>query len=162
MSWRLFSQIAFDTLWGWIYNKIVVRGTEFIRGGEMPARFNFSSEESHKKAHYQKLLGELKALIEQTEAEDLDLSERGHLLTCSECGAYEDVTPAEDFVVYDTNDTLLSYKEFIIIDGKQRIFEKKKPFQAVTTYTFICPSCGAYQSAIIREKYEEDIGAQQE
>jgi hypothetical protein len=117
----------------------------------MPARYNYSPDESLKKENYLRLLNELKFMIEQSQASDLNLSERGHLLTCSDCGTYEDITEDETLVVYDQDDEVLPYTEFILIDGKERIFEKKKPTQLLTTYTFM------YQSAIIREKLEEDL-----
>jgi len=123
----------------------------------MEARNNYSSDDSVKKEHYQRLLSELKAMIEQYEAKDLNLDERGHLLTCADCGAYEDIDENEDLVVYDTEEELLPYPEFILIDAKQRVFEKKTPIQHLTTYTFICPSCGMYQTSIIREKFEEEL-----
>jgi len=127
----------------------------------MAARFNHPADESSKKEHYQRLLNELKSMIEQTESRPINLDERGHLLTCSECGAFEDVTDAEEFVVLSREEEPLPYTEFIMIDGKERIFEKKKPHQCLTTYTFICPACGAYQTAIIREKLEEDVGVEE-
>ncbi len=125
----------------------------------MAARHNHFSDESLKKEQYQRLLSELKAMIEEGEATDVDLCDREHLLTCSECGTYEDVTADETVVVYDRDEEILPYTGFIIIDGKQRVFEKKKPIQYLTTYTFICPACGMYQTTIIREKFEEDVGA---
>lgn len=115
------------------------------------------SDNPSKKQQYQHLLNELRAMIEEAPATDLDLSGRTHLLTCSECGAFEDITEAEDLVVYDQEEEILPYAEFIMIDGKQRIFEKKKPVQHLTTYTFICPACGLYQTTIIREKFGEEF-----
>lgn len=123
----------------------------------MTARRNNFSDDSLKKEQYQRLLSELRAMIEEGQATDVDLAERAHLLTCSDCGAYEDVTADETLVVYNQTDEILSYSEFIVIDGKQRVFEKKKPVQYLTTYTFICPACGMYQTTIIREKFEEDF-----
>ncbi len=123
----------------------------------MAFRQDLPANDPTKKEHYQRLLNELRAMIEETQAVELDLSERAHLLTCSDCGAYEDVTEDDTLVVYDQEETALDYPEFIVIDGKQRVFEKKKPIQYLTTYTFICPACGMYQTAIIREKFEEDL-----
>lgn len=122
----------------------------------MALRFQHPSDDSSKQQQYQRLLQELKTMIEETQAEDLDLSERPHLLACSDCGAYEDVTAADDVMVYNREEEPLSDRQFLIIDGKQRIFDKRPPIQQITTYTFICPVCGMYQSAIIREKFPEE------
>lgn len=116
--------------------------------------------DSPKKEQYRRLLSELKSMIEQTEATELNLDERRHLLTCSDCEAYEDIDEGDELVVYGQDEELLPFTEFILIEGKQRIFEKKKPLQYLTTYTFICPACGVYQSAIIREKSEELLDAE--
>jgi hypothetical protein len=122
----------------------------------MTPRFHQPSEDSSKRQQYQRLLQELKTMIEETQAQDLDLSDRPHLLTCSGCGAYEDVTAAEDLVVYSQDGEPLPYPDFLLIDGKQRILDKRQPIQHLTTYTFICPACGMYQSAIIREKFTDE------
>ena len=126
----------------------------------MAQRFQQPTNDPSKKQHYQRLLNELRAMIEEAPGIDLKLDDRSHLLTCSDCGAFEDVTEAEDFVVYDQDEEVLPYPEFIIIDGKQRIFEKRKPIQHLTTYTFICPACGMYQTTIIREKFDEELGVE--
>jgi hypothetical protein len=123
----------------------------------MAARYPQSPDDASQKKQYQRLLNELRAMIEATPAVTLDLSQREHLLSCSDCGAFEDLTEAEDLVVYDEGEEPLPYPEFLIIDGKQRVFEQKKPIQHLTTYTFICPACGMYQTTIIREKFDEQI-----
>ena len=122
----------------------------------MTLRHNYSSDDSVKKEQYQRLLSELRSMIEEAQAVEVDLSERAHLLTCSDCGAYEDISPDEELLVYNQEEEALPYSEFIVIDGKQRVFEKKDPIQYLTSYQFICPACGMYQTAIIREKLEGD------
>jgi hypothetical protein len=124
----------------------------------MTPRPNYPADDSMKKEQYQRLLNELKTMIEQSQAAEVNLSERAHLLTCSDCGAYEDINEDEQLLVYDQEEEITLHSEFIIIDGKQRIYEKKQQHQYLTTYTFICPVCGVYQTAIIREKFDEEAG----
>jgi len=105
---------------------------------------------------YQELISALKALIEDAKAKGVDLFERIDDMQCNACGAYEDVTEEGQRVVYNEFEEKTEYDSFIIIDAKERTFQKGATCHCLVTYTYICPVCGLYQAAIMQDEVEED------
>ena len=119
-------------------------------------RFDFS-EESSKREQLQRLLNELRSMIDDPQAEEVDIAEREHLLSCAECAAYEDLTESDELVFYGEDGEIRPDTSFMLIDAKGRLCTTEKMSHYLTSYTFICPLCGLYQTAIIREQFEEEL-----
>ena len=114
-----------------------------------PNRHNdpFESEE------YKKLVADLKGIIEDAKAKGIDLTQRMDVLSCAACDAYEEITTRGDRLVVDPAHCLAAHQQFLIVDSIQKTFQRKKIRYFKTTYTFICSSCGAYQSAVVRDRF---------
>jgi hypothetical protein len=108
----------------------------------------FESEE------YKKLVADLKVIIDDARAKGIDLTQRMDVLTCSTCDAYEEITSRGDRIVVDPMHRTVAYQQFVIVDSQQKTFQRKKIRYFKTTYTFICSSCGAYQNAVIRDRFD--------
>jgi hypothetical protein len=122
----------------------------------MPFSEKPSQRNLFKKEQYKKLLHELKALIEDTHAQDVDLFDRKDLLSCFGCGAYEEMDSSRERRVYGTDDEVSEHEAFIIIEGKERVYANNKKAYRLITYTFICSACGLYQTAILRKPCKEE------
>lgn len=103
---------------------------------------------------YQKLLADLKGIIEDAKAKGVELFRRDDLLTCSDCGAYENVEFSGQWRVYDKEERPTNYEEFILIDKKERTYNKNKVCYFKMTYSFICSVCGARQTEVVRDWFD--------
>jgi hypothetical protein len=114
-----------------------------------PNRHNdpFESEE------YKKLVSDLKGIIDDAKAKGIDLTQRMDVLSCGACDAYEEITTRGDRLVVDPTHCTAAHQQFLIVDSAQKTFQRKKIRYFKTTYTFICSSCGAYQSAVVRDRF---------
>ena len=104
---------------------------------------------------YRKLVENLRKIIDDAAGQGVDLRKRDDTLTCRACGAYENVLFSGQWVVCDRGDNVISDKEFIIIDRKERSTHRKKMTYYKSTYEFICPICGAQQVEIVRESFDD-------
>jgi hypothetical protein len=107
----------------------------------------FESEE------YKKLVADLKGIIDDARSKGIDLTQRMDVLTCGTCDAYEEITTRGDRLVVDPAHRSAAHQQFVIIDSTQKTFQRKKIRYFKTTYTFICSACGAYQSAVVRDRF---------
>jgi hypothetical protein len=103
---------------------------------------------------YQQLLNTLKALIEDSDAKTVDLSLRDEL-SCGGCGAYEDFSLTGQKKVFDEEENPTEHEMFILIDAKQRNYHRGKRNHTLITYTFLCPLCGLYQTAIVQDEWDD-------
>jgi hypothetical protein len=107
----------------------------------------FESEE------YKKLVADLRVIIDDAKSKGIDLTQRMDVLTCSTCDAYEEITARGDRIVVDPMHRTAAYQQFLIVDSAQKTLQRKKIRYFKTTYTFICSSCGAYQTAVVRDRF---------
>ncbi|MCD4779902.1 MAG: hypothetical protein K8S27_05050 [Candidatus Omnitrophica bacterium] len=103
---------------------------------------------------FQKLLRNLKAIIEEAKKKGVELDKRYDLLSCDCCGGFEDIEDDDNIKVFDDEDYVISEDPFIIIDRKEATYRREKSFCIKTTYTYICTACGAYQTQSIREQFD--------
>jgi len=93
---------------------------------------------------YQALLADIKGLIEDAKAKGVPLFERDDLLTCRNCGAYEDVLCNDDKPrrVY-LKSGVETDREFIVIDSKSAQEKKERGFTSpcpiVSSAVFAAP-----------------------
>ncbi len=118
----------------------------------MSTQRNNQDEPSESK-EYRKLVADLKGIIDEAKAKGIDLTQRMDALMCTTCGAYEEVTTQGHRLVVDINQQTASKQQFLIIDCTQKSFQRKQVRYFRTTYTFICSACGAYQNAVIRDRF---------
>ena len=111
---------------------------------------------STKTEAYQKLVSDLRTIIEDAKAKGVDFNQRDDILRCAGCGAYEDIEAkgGGKIKVFDKDRHLVSKQPFIIIDDKKRCYHRKKFFYSKATYLFICTVCGMQQTQIVRDKFE--------
>lgn len=102
---------------------------------------------------YRKLVADLKCIIEDARSKGIDLTQRMDTLMCATCGAYEELTTRGHWLVVDPVKLTASLQQFLIIDFQQKSFERKQVRYFKTTYTFICPACGIYQNAVVRDRF---------
>lgn len=107
----------------------------------------FESEE------YKKLVADLKGIIIDAKSRGIDLTQRVDTLECSSCDAYEEITTRGHRVVIDPEGQNAMHQQFLIIDSLQKSTLRKKVRYFKTTYTFICSACGAYQNAVVRDRF---------
>jgi len=117
---------------------------------------NNSREGLSKEEQYRRLVNDLKAIIEDAKSKGIDLLERVDYLQCGSCRAYEDIAPEGYRAVYERDAEITEYEVFIIVDAKERTYQRGNTCHCLTTYTYICPVCGLYQTAIVQNKFEED------
>jgi len=121
---------------------------------------SFERKDQHenlsKEEQYQRLINDLKSIIEDAKAKGIDLFERIDDLQCNGCGAYEDIAPKGYRAVYNEYEEMTEHEAFIIIDAKERTFQKGDACHCLVTYTYICPVCGLYQTAIMQDEFEEE------
>jgi hypothetical protein len=103
---------------------------------------------------YKKLVADLKVIIDDARAKGIDLTQRMDVLTCGTCDSYEEITGRGDRIVVDPMHRTAALQQFLIIDSVQKSLQRKKVRYFKTTYTFICSSCGAYQTAVIRDRFD--------
>lgn len=102
---------------------------------------------------YRKLVSDLKYIIEDARSKGIDLTRRMDTLVCATCGAYEEVTTRGHWLVVDPNGKSALIQQFLIIDWDQKVFQRKQVRYFKASYTFICPACGTYQSAVVRDRF---------
>lgn len=103
---------------------------------------------------YRRLVENLRQIIDEAAAKGIDLRKRQDLLVCQACGAYENVLAEGQQVVCEAAGKIISNKEFILIDCKERVTYRKNITYCKMTYEFVCPICGAQQRAVIRDCFE--------
>ena len=114
-------------------------------------KFDFDNDPS-----YQKLVVDLKKIIEDAKAKGVDFDKRYDTLTCKDCGAREEFSPDNYTMwVYDKDEQCISTEAFIIIDRKEKSYHRKKIQYFKIYYTFICPICGSHQTEVVRERFED-------
>ena len=106
-------------------------------------------------SEYQHLLGNIKKIIEDAAKQGIDITKRDELLSCRNCGAYEDVTLDGRHIICDKKNRELNEDEFILIDSRERSYHRGGITYFKTTYNFICSSCGAQQEVSVRERFED-------
>ncbi|HBR14406.1 MAG TPA: hypothetical protein DD723_02540 [Candidatus Omnitrophica bacterium] len=104
---------------------------------------------------YQKLVENLRRIIDDAAAKGIDLFPRWDILECRACKAYEDDTTNMGRVVCAGPDTPPVPGEFIILDWNERTYHRGRITYCKTTYDFICSVCGVQQQAFIRNRYED-------
>lgn len=102
---------------------------------------------------YRKLVADLKCIIEDARSKGIDLTQRMDTLACTTCGAYEELTAHGHWLVVDPVKLTVSMQQFLIIDLQQKTFQRKQVRYFKTAYTFICPACGTYQNAVVRDRF---------
>lgn len=109
---------------------------------------------------YEELVTEIRKLIEEAKAKGVPLFERDDLLTCRDCGAYEDVLalskdPTGQKRVF-LNPKFETDRGFIVIDSRERkIKAPKDKVRYRTIYRFICGVCGAHQRLGFTNEYDD-------
>ena len=88
---------------------------------------------------YQKLIQNLKALIEREDTSDLQENERREELICRGCRAGRRKTSSGA----DTG--------HIIVEAKKRDYVSRGRGVCLKTYSFICLACGLWQQQIFKE-----------
>ncbi len=91
-----------------------------------------------KREVYQKLIEDIKAMIEDRCAVKLDISERNDPLSCAACGAGRSGRPGN------------GADAWIIIDARQREYLSRGRRCRLKTYSFICLACGCWQTGIFK------------
>lgn len=102
---------------------------------------------------YRKLVADLKGIIEDAKSKGIDLTQRMDLLLCTTCNAYEELTTRGHWLVVDPIRQSASMQQFLIVDCEQKAFQRKQVRYFKTSYTFICPACGTYQNAVLRDRF---------
>ena len=110
-------------------------------------------DEPFESKEYRKLVADLKIIIDDAKSKGIDLTQRMDPLVCTTCGSYEEVTTRGHRLVVDPNRQMASMQQFLIIDCGQKTFQRKQVRYFKTTYTFICAVCGAYQNAVVRDRF---------
>lgn len=108
-----------------------------------------------KTPEYWKLVTDIKKIVGDAAAQWVDISKRSDTLTCKACGCYENVLFSGQWVICDASKKIVSNKEFIIIDRKERPCRRGKTTTYKITFDFICSQCGCRQKEIIRETFED-------
>jgi transcription elongation factor Elf1 len=112
-----------------------------------------NQDEPSESKEYRKLVSDLKGIIDDARAKGIDLTQRMDTLTCSICGAYEELTTRGHRLVVEPQRQYASMNQFLIIDCSQKTFQRKQVRYFRTTYTFICSACGAYQNTIVKDQF---------
>ncbi len=110
-------------------------------------------DDSSESKEYKKLVADLKIIIDDAKSKGIDLTQRMDPLTCMTCGSYEEMTTRGHRLVVDPNRMTASMQQFVIIDCAQKTFQRKEVRYFKTNYTFICSACGAYQDAVVRDRF---------
>ena len=90
-------------------------------------------------------------------AKGIDPAERFDNLVCKDCGAYEDRTIDDQCQVYDKDGFPVSHEGFIIVDARERGYQRGKMCCYLTTYNYICTVCGAWQTTIVRDEFDNEF-----
>lgn len=104
---------------------------------------------------YERLVDDIKKVIDEAAKQGIDLFKRCDLLTCRHCRAYEDINIEGVQKVYDRKHGLTDSEEFIIIDSRERSYTRGGTNYFKTTYEFICSFCGVQQKAYVRSRFED-------
>lgn len=118
----------------------------------MPSQDHPLNDPSESK-EYRKLVADLKVIIEDARSRGIDLTQRMDCLVCSTCGAYEEVTVRGHRLVVDPAQQTASMQQFLIVECQQKTFQRKQVRYFRTAYTYICSACGAYQNAVVRDRF---------
>ena len=104
---------------------------------------------------YQKLVQDLRAVIEVAKAKGVDFGARSDLLTCRACGAYEDEgIHTGRMVMLRRGKRAKTGTEFIVLSHKEKSrWLKGGVMRRTADYEFICGICGAFQA----ERFLEDF-----
>ena len=114
-------------------------------------------DDKSKEEQYERLISDLKSLLEDHHAVSIDLLTRVHDLECHHCGADEELAPEGCCAVFTQEGEITDQEMFIIIDARQRTYYKEKHRHCFATYTFICPVCGVYQTSIQQDDLEDHL-----
>ena len=109
---------------------------------------------------YEELLAAIRKVIDEAKAKGVPLFERADLLTCQNCGAYEDVLalskdPSGKKRVF-LNPKFEADREFIVLSSQERkIKAPKGKTRSRTTYRCICGVCGAHQRCGFTAEFDQ-------
>ncbi len=107
-------------------------------------------------AAYQELLDGISKIIEDARARGVDLFERAEILTCTSCGAYEDVSVDGRWYVCNADEEVMKGEDrFLVVDIKEWHRRLKSGMtRHRTTYMFICTVCGSYQNEVFIDEFD--------
>ncbi|HBR14357.1 MAG TPA: hypothetical protein DD723_02290 [Candidatus Omnitrophica bacterium] len=107
-----------------------------------------------KSKEYKKLVVALKKIIWEVQTASGNTNSRYELLTCADCGVYEDVGIDGQLKVLNKDQQFVKSGNFIIIDKEERSYRRNNLCFFKIKYAFICPDCGMYQTEVHRKKFE--------
>ena len=110
---------------------------------------------------YQKLLVDIKKIVQEAAAKGVDITKRDDLLQCRACGACEDDSMKEGRIIctrpVKTKPSADHPRgvpgEFILVDSRERVSHRGRTTYCKMTYDFICTVCGARQEQIVRDRF---------